>query len=660
MDEHAIGSEQTRGGHAPPDTNPVRSIGDAATLRASAQRQRFRAGDVILGRYKITGEVGQGSMGVVFRCFDEVGGIEVAVKALPSEVSHSSDDMEEIRDNFRLVESLHHPRIAAVKTLERDGESGEYFLIMGYIEGMNLRKYRRELPGGVSPLGDAVRIARQIAQALDEAHGRGIIHRDIKPGNVMVAPSGEVKVLDFGLAADVRSSLSRRSAVVVGTSGTPPYMPPEQWEGRRQGPATDQYALAALVYELLVGEVPFKSVFDSGNMEQMQRVVCTQPPEPIPGLDKRTWRVLERGLAKYPDERFGSCGEFVNALGGGKLTTKAPRASGRVGLPLALVLVAILGFFFYRFYQSRQDAPEAARRDTEQAKMDAGRRGRVTEQAKMDAVEEIADPKTIDLGEGVKLELVWCPPGTFMMGSSMAERRAAVAAGGKTEDYKGETQHKVTLTKGFWLGKYEVTNGEYQEFLKSSGYKGKPDAGKDYLKHLLPASSMPKGAEFPICWVSWKNAVAFCKWLTDRETAAGRLPDGYAYRLPTEAEWEYAARGGPKSKGFTYSGSNDAGKVAWYDQNSDKKTHVVGQKEPNELGIYDMSGNVWEWCLDWYGDYPVGAATDPTGAEGSNRVFRGGGWNYFARDCRSADRCRGVPSFSSFYLGFRVALGPVR
>ena len=128
------------------------------------------------------------------------------------------------------------------------------------------------------------------------------------------------------------------------------------------------------------------------------------------------------------------------------------------------------------------------------------------------------------------------------------------------------------------------------------------------------------------------------------------------FALPTETQWEFAARGGNKSRGYKYSGSNYIGDVAWYDNNS--KTHPVAQKQPTELGLYDMSGNVWEWCRDWYGGYSSSSQTNPIGpTNGSLRVYRGGSWSYSARHCLVSDRS-GYPSAGSIYLGFRLALVP--
>jgi formylglycine-generating enzyme required for sulfatase activity len=166
---------------------------------------------------------------------------------------------------------------------------------------------------------------------------------------------------------------------------------------------------------------------------------------------------------------------------------------------------------------------------------------------------------------------------------------------------------------------------------------------------------------YPVVCVSWTNSVAFCRWLTERERGAGRLPAGYEYRLPTEAEWEYAARGGPASKGHTYAGSNSADEVAWYNENSDKATHPVGQKEPNELGLYDMSGNVWEWCLDGYDESYYGRSpnVDPANTQAAaDRVRRGGSWYGGAGGVRSARRGGGRPDYADSSRGFRACLAP--
>ena len=201
--------------------------------------------------------------------------------------------------------------------------------------------------------------------------------------------------------------------------------------------------------------------------------------------------------------------------------------------------------------------------------------------------------------------------------------------------------HTVLISKPFWLGKFEVTQTQYKELVDAN-------------------PSRIEGGDHPVERISWHDAMRFCRKLTKRESQAGRLPKGYVYRLPTEAEWEYAARGGSKSNGYKHSGSDDIDEVAWYVDNSSSKTHEVGRKQPNELGIYDMSGNVWEWCYDWYDDdyYSNSPRENPVNtSRASYRVCRGGSCNN-TRFCRSVFRFRSAPDFKYFILGFRVALAP--
>jgi len=216
---------------------------------------------------------------------------------------------------------------------------------------------------------------------------------------------------------------------------------------------------------------------------------------------------------------------------------------------------------------------------------------------------------------GMAFKLI--PAGTFQLG-------------------EGDESHGVTLTRPYYLGVYEVTQDEYQRVMGTN-------------------PSNFKGAKLPVEQVSWDDAVSFCKKLSDlpEERQAGRV-----YRLPTEAEWEYACRAGTTK---TYSFGDSEGMLgdhAWYDTNSDKKTHPVGGKKPNSWGLYDMHGNVWEWCQDWYGSYPSGLVTDPKGLSiGSHRVLRGGSWVNLARHCRSARRSFHAPSDRDSNLGFRVVKG---
>lgn len=232
--------------------------------------------------------------------------------------------------------------------------------------------------------------------------------------------------------------------------------------------------------------------------------------------------------------------------------------------------------------------------------------------------------------------MVYVDGGTFMMGATSEQG----------DDYDSDERpvHNVTLD-GFYIGKYEVTQGQWKAVMGTA------------LSDTIMENDWPLygvGDDYPMYYVSWNDATAFCGKLSELT--------GKTYRLPTEAEWEYAARGGQQADGTKYAGSNGIDEVAWYgDKENEGTSHPVGQKSPNALGLYDMSGNVWEWCSDWYRkQYYSGSPTvNPLGPSGGDRmlpyrVFRGGGWNYYAKGCRVSNRSGGMSKFRDYILGFRV------
>jgi formylglycine-generating enzyme required for sulfatase activity len=239
-------------------------------------------------------------------------------------------------------------------------------------------------------------------------------------------------------------------------------------------------------------------------------------------------------------------------------------------------------------------------------------------------------PGTLWIVPEIAMKCVYVEPGTFRMGS---------AESGPNDE---KPVHEVSLSRGFWMGACEVTQAQWRAVMETD-------------------PSKYKGDERPVEMVSWYEAVEFCRKLTDREHDAGRLPENHVYRLPTEAEWEYAARGGRHSRGFTYPGSDDPSEVAWYWPGSSDETHVVGTRRPNELGLYDMAGNVWEWCLDWYAPdyYARSPKSDPVNHDYGDkkyRVCRGGSWGLYPTHCRSANRGGGTPTGRFYSYGFRVVL----
>jgi formylglycine-generating enzyme required for sulfatase activity len=264
---------------------------------------------------------------------------------------------------------------------------------------------------------------------------------------------------------------------------------------------------------------------------------------------------------------------------------------------------------------------------------------------------------------GVTFEMVRVQGGTFTMGCTSEQG---------SDCYDDEKPaHRVTLSD-YYIGETEVTVGLFRKFIEATNYKTDADqqgyswiwtnksgewqwekaSGINWRYNTQNVVRNAGEDNHPVIHVSWNDAVAFCKWLS-KET-------GRSFRLPTEAEWEYAARGGNKSQGYKYSGSNTMDDVGWYgntgsDSNADGTTHAVGTKHANELGIYDMSGNVWEWCSDWYGNYSSSSQTNPTGAvSGSDRVLRGGSWNGIAWSCRVSLRFNIYPDGRGYSIGLRL------
>ena len=325
-----------------------------------------------IDQYELIRELGGGGFGCVYLAKDTVSGIEVAVKGLPPLVRLNKEELENVRQNFALVSRLYHPNIAAALHFQKvqsavyndDGVkeklcvfNGDPLVVMQYARGVTLSQWRKQFPEGKVPLDKALEITRQIASALDYAHKERIIHRDIKPANVMIETlpdrSITVRVLDFGLAAEIRSSMGRLSLNVTDKSGTRHYMAPEQWSGKKQSKETDQYSLAALFYELILGEVPFASVFDTGDTVLMKTVVENDFPEIPHDLPKPVRLALAKALAKKREDRFASCLEFVDALvgrvSGGRASVLASRARGLRASSRAIAIltaVAALGIAF--------------------------------------------------------------------------------------------------------------------------------------------------------------------------------------------------------------------------------------------------------------------------------------------------------------------------
>ena len=604
----------------------------------------------IFKHYRIERLIGKGGMGEVYLAEETTLGRKVAIKVLKQEATTDPKFVERFRNEARMLGHLNHPNIVGLYSFFEDG--GTYYLVMQYAPGITLAELIRRT--GPIPEQRAMRIFAQLGEALAFAHSEGIVHRDIKPSNIMIDPdkNDRVLVMDFGIAR----MMDAQHITGTGTQlGTPCYMSPEQVLGKKDiGPPSDIYSSGVVLYEMLSGSLPYD--LESESLYTVQGRIVN---EPLPDPRLRYEYISERGVAllkdltqKEPEKRPKSIADARHervaepAKPKPKPVVFVPDKEPEAGVNLekqsiqnapdydyvednykksankkawiagGIVFVAvILGIILL----GTDRKPEYAEDTTPVEEVVP----EVTEPA------EVAAPAALP---DLPSNMIRVDGGTFMMGSNNGE-----------DDE--QPVHQVTVSS-FYIGKHEVTQKEWRDVMGSnpSYFKG------DYL---------------PVESITWYDAVEYCNKRSQQE---GLTPcysgsgdyincnwNANGYRLPTEAEWEFAARGGTQSKGYTYSGSNGIGSVAWYNDNSGSTTHSVGTKSPNELGIYDMSGNVWEWCWDWYGNYASTSQNNPTGAtSGSYRVLRGGSWLNSDYRCRVAYRLDNAPDSWNISFGLRV------
>lgn len=616
------------------------------------------AGQKVFNRYTLTHILGRGGMGVVWRAHDDKLERDIALKFLPEVMMGDKLALAELKRETRRSLELTHSHIVRIYDFVEDARTAA--IAMEYIAGDTLTNARVERPGHCYDPADLRGWVTQLCSALEYAHTKAkVVHRDLKPANLMIDAAGDLKVTDFGIASSIADSVSRVSRE-AGSSGTPVYMSPQQMMGEKPSVADDVYALGATLYDLLTGKPPFYS----GNIIiQVQNKVPPSLAERRAELEvtgaviPAAWEeTIAACLAKEAADRPQSAAELTERLELGsspKVERRTPnlqrptssespgptrpgpesdsrsettnprsRIPAMAGIAAGLVILGLAGWYFGLHVPEQKRLAEIARLERTGQELEAVRLAVDREELHPNVNPKKKPHFTIP---GLNLEMRHIEAGSFQMGSANSNQ----------SDERPVTQARIT--KAYWLGATEVTQGQWEAVMGNN-------------------PSNFGGSNLPVERVSYDDALSFCRKLTERERSAGRLPEGYVYTLPTEAQWEYACRAGTTGD---YAGSLDA--MGWYTSNSADSTEPVGTKQANAWGLYDMHGNVWEWCLDWEGDYPGGNVTDPIGASsGSNRVNRGGSWLYSADNCRSAYRDGSDPGFRGNDLGFRLALSSVR
>ena len=574
--------------------------------------------------------LGVGGMAEVWCAENEIG-MKAAVKILSEKLSHDDQMQERFLNEAKVMVKLDHPNIRKVYGFGYiDGRPA---IIMEYLDGSDLKARLKR--GQRFTQEELVKWWNQLVDALNYTHAQNIVHRDIKPSNIFIDQKGNAKLLDFGIAkvADTTTGTQTGS-----TLGTRIYMSPEQVrDPKRVGTVSDVYSLAVSFVHLLTGKAPYDSTTSSDY--DIQESIVRKPVD-ISKVPTGWQGFLAPYLAKRPEERpalrpFEAVASEVpdktdesddegTIVGDAPKKQEPPRQEpkkpepkpetkpdsnkpkSKKGLWIVIGVVALIALVVM-------------------LAMPKGEKENVYEEPVVTEIAEdnIEESKDITItANGVSFVMKRVAGGTFQMGATSEQGSDAY------DDEK--PVHSMTVST-FYMGETEVTQALWKAVMGSN-------------------PSHWKGDNLPVENVSWNDCQEFIRKLNSQT--------GRSFRLPTEAEWEYAARGGNKSNGYKYAGNNVIDDVAWYTQTTnDRRTKQVKTKRPNELGLYDMSGNVWEWCGDWYGDHDSGSQTNPKGPlSGSYCVLRGGSWGSDARRCRVS--CRGSldPGIRSGNGGFRLCL----
>lgn len=580
------------------------------------------------GRFRIIRCLGQGGFGITYLAEDNMLGVNVAIKeffigqycnrdARTGFVSVGVESMRGAINDFYdkfikeagKIRTLNHPNIVRVYDVFK--ENGTAYYIMDFHSNGSLSDLVKKQ--GAMSEKVALRYIRQVASALKYIHSRNMMHLDVKPDNILLDSEGNAILIDFGIS----KHYDKEGKATTLTPGgyTPGYAAGSQMAGSKVNsfsPTLDIYSLGATLYNLLTGEEPplVSEIYDYGF-----------PPLPKE-VSAATRATIERSMSPKSLDRPQSIDEFLGLLP--DITDdkeperlKQPKRPFNwkkfAGVVATVLCVALAGFGVKECYDYRaEQAREKARQDSIAA---------------ADKKRNAFETKIFNVN-GIEFTMMPVDGGTFNMGSNDGEAY-------------NKPVHSVTLSD-YYIGETEVTQELWLAVMGSN-----------------PSRFDFNGDKNPVEQVSYHDCIYFINNLNT--LLSDQLPDGRKFRLPTEAQWEFAARGGNKSKGYKYSGSNNIDEVANYKGNCDhisvRSTAPVKHRQPNELGLYDMSGNVWEWCSDWYADYSSSPQINPEGpSNGEERVHRGGCWGSYEQACGVAYRRIYTGDFRGPSYGLRLAI----
>ncbi len=610
-----------------------------------------------LGKFTIEEILSHGGFGITYKVMDTGLHRLVAIKEyLPQDLvvreadttvaAKSTSDEEPFQwglarfmDEARTLARFEHQNIVTVYDSFEANNTG--YMVMAYAEGETLGE-RLDRIGEDTIMGEKEIMSwlLPVLDGLQAVHKKGILHRDIKPDNIYIRRDGSPMLIDFGAARYALSSKSKSLSVVL----TPGYAPNEQYSSSgKQGPYTDIYALGGVLYRCITGRDPVDAP------ERMQTVFAEGGEDPQPaavdlgqGYPGNLLSAVDASLGIRPMDRPPDVPQFRELLAGKKTASPEPEQKPAKRKQTIMEEKA-----------EKKDPPPVTPTPSNKTKSNQkllfGGLGLLLGFGALliflgvDKGETFTDPTT-------GMEFVYVKGGCYQMGDTF---------GDGNDD---EKQHEVCVDD-FYLGKYEVTQGEWQKIFATNPFRFK------------------KGNNYPVETVNWYEAASFANHLSQKAGLSRcynlhgcKNSEGHdmkcsdsnvinssctGYRLPTEAEWEYAARSGGKKE--KYSGGNDVDALGWSFTNSRDSTHPVGQKQKNGIGLYDMSGNVGEWCSDWYGKsyYNSSPRNNPQGpSSGRGRVDRGGSWNNYSWYLRSADRLGPWPGLRDNFLGFRLLRTP--